>query len=93
VSKLIATEFVSLDGVMEDPGGSEDFEHGGWSFKFERGEEGDQFKLDVTLPSDAFCWAGSPIRALRKRGPPGQASSPTSSTPRPSSSSDHPRGP
>ena len=54
MSRVIATEFVSLDGVMEDPGGSEDFEHGGWSFKFERGEEGDQFKLDETMQSDAL---------------------------------------
>jgi dihydrofolate reductase len=54
VSSLIATEFVSLDGVMEDPGGSENFEHGGWSFKLERGEEGDQFKLNETLQSDAL---------------------------------------
>jgi dihydrofolate reductase len=54
VSKLIATEFVSLDGVMEDPGGSEEFEHGGWSFKVERGEEGNQFKLDETMQSDAL---------------------------------------
>jgi len=53
VSRLIATEFVSLDGVMEDPGGSEDFEHGGWSFEFERGE-GDRFKLDETLQSEAL---------------------------------------
>jgi len=39
---------------MEDPGGSENFEHGGWSFKFERGEEGDKFKLDETMQSDAL---------------------------------------
>jgi len=38
---------------MEDPGGSEDFEHGGWSFEFERGE-GDRFKLDETLQSEAL---------------------------------------
>jgi len=54
VGRLIATEFVSLDGVMEDPGGSEHFEHGGWSFKFDRGEEGDEFKLDETRQSDAL---------------------------------------
>jgi dihydrofolate reductase len=54
VGRLIATEFVSLDGVMEDPGGSENFEHGGWSFKFERGEEGDQFKVDETMQSYAL---------------------------------------
>jgi dihydrofolate reductase len=54
VGKLVVTEFVSVDGVMEDPGGAEDFEHGGWSFKFDRGPEGDKFKLDETLASDAL---------------------------------------
>jgi dihydrofolate reductase len=53
MGKLVVTEFVSLDGVMEDPGGSEDFEHGGWSFDFDRGEEGDKFKLDETMEAEA----------------------------------------
>jgi dihydrofolate reductase len=39
---------------MEDPGGSEDFKYGGWSFEFSRGEEGDQFKLDEALDADAL---------------------------------------
>ncbi|MGH2953799.1 MAG: dihydrofolate reductase family protein [Solirubrobacterales bacterium] len=54
MGRIVVTEFVSLDGVMEDPGGSEDFKYGGWSFEFERGDEGDQFKLDETLSSDAL---------------------------------------
>src|SRR5262245_17602633 len=54
MGKIVVTEFVSLDGVMEDPGGSEDFEHGGWSFEFSRGDEGDQFKLDETLETEAL---------------------------------------
>jgi dihydrofolate reductase len=54
MGRIVVTEFVSLDGVMEDPGGSEDFEHGGWSFQFSRGEEGDRFKLDETMGSDAL---------------------------------------
>jgi dihydrofolate reductase len=54
MGKVYVTEFVSLDGVFEDPGGSEDFEHGGWSFKFSRGEEGDRFKLDETMGTDAL---------------------------------------
>jgi dihydrofolate reductase len=54
VGKLIVTEFVSVDGVMEDPGGSESFEHGGWSFQYSRGEEGDKFKLDEALSSEAL---------------------------------------
>ncbi|HEY8001941.1 MAG: dihydrofolate reductase family protein [Vicinamibacteria bacterium] len=54
MGKIVVTEFVSLDGVMEDPGGSEDFKYGGWSFEFSRGEEGDQFKLDEALDADAL---------------------------------------
>jgi len=46
MGKIVATEFVSLDGVMEDPGGSEDFEYGGWTFEIDRGPGGDKFKLD-----------------------------------------------
>jgi len=54
MGKLIVTEFISLDGVIEDPGGSEDFAHGGWSFKYDRGDEGNKFKLDETMASDAL---------------------------------------
>ena len=54
MGKIVVTEFVSLDGVMEDPGGAEDFKHGGWSFAFNRGDEGDKFKLDETLASKAL---------------------------------------
>ena len=54
MGRIVITEFVSLDGVMEDPGGSENFEHGGWSFEFSRGEEGDRFKLDETMETDAL---------------------------------------
>src|SRR3954471_15754564 len=54
MGKIILTEFMSLDGVVEDPGGAEDFEHGGWSFEFSRGDEGDRFKLDEALGADAL---------------------------------------
>ena len=54
MGKIVVTEFVSLDGVMEDPGGSENFKHGGWSFQIERGSEGDQFKVDETMNSEAL---------------------------------------
>jgi dihydrofolate reductase len=54
MGKIVVTEFISLDGVMEDPGGSENFKYGGWSFEFERGEEGDKFKLDEALEADAL---------------------------------------
>jgi len=54
VGRIVVTEFVSLDGVMEDPGGSENFGQGGWSFKISRGDEGDKFKLDETFGSEAL---------------------------------------
>jgi dihydrofolate reductase len=54
MGRIVVTEFVSLDGVMEAPGGGEDFEHGGWSFEIDRGPEGDKFKLDETQRSDAL---------------------------------------
>ena len=53
MGKIVVTEFVSLDGVMEDPGGSENFKHGGWTFQIDRGEEGDKFKLDETMAAKA----------------------------------------
>jgi dihydrofolate reductase len=46
MGKLVVSEFVSLDGVAEDPGGAEGFAHGGWAFKFDRGPEGDRFKAE-----------------------------------------------
>jgi dihydrofolate reductase len=54
VGRIVVTEFVSLDGVMEDPGGAENFKHGGWSFEISRGEEGDKFKLDEAFASEAL---------------------------------------
>jgi dihydrofolate reductase len=54
MGRIVVSEFVSLDGVVEDPGGAEDFKYGGWSFEFKRGEEGEKFKLDETLEAEAL---------------------------------------
>jgi dihydrofolate reductase len=54
MGRIVVTEFVSLDGVVEDPGGSEDFKYGGWSFEFERGDEGNAFKFEETRNSAAM---------------------------------------
>ena len=54
MGRIVVTEFASLDGVVEDPGGSENFKHGGWSFEIDRGEEGNKFKLDEALEADAL---------------------------------------
>jgi dihydrofolate reductase len=53
VGRIVVTEFVSLDGIMEDPGGAEGYEHGGWSFQVSRGDEGDKFKLDELVDAEA----------------------------------------
>jgi dihydrofolate reductase len=52
MGKLVVTEFVSVDGVFEDPGGSEDYEHGGWTFEYDRGDDGDKFKLDELMEAE-----------------------------------------
>jgi dihydrofolate reductase len=54
MGKIVVTEFVSLDGVIEDPGGAEDYRHGGWTFKFDRGSDGDKFKLDEAMGAQAL---------------------------------------
>jgi dihydrofolate reductase len=49
MGQIVVTEFVSLDGVFEDPGGSENYEYGGWTFEYDRGDEGNTFKLDELM--------------------------------------------
>src|SRR5919205_3285816 len=50
--RLVVTEFVTLDGVIEDPGGAEKSPYGGWAFRFERGPDGDKFKFDELMAAD-----------------------------------------
>jgi dihydrofolate reductase len=54
MGRIVVTEFISVDGVIEDPGGAEDYKHGGWAFEFDRGEDGNKFKLDETNDSAAL---------------------------------------
>ena len=53
MGNVVVTEFITLDGVVQDPGGTGEMERGGWSFEYNRGEEGDKFKLDELMASDA----------------------------------------
>jgi dihydrofolate reductase len=53
MGRIVVTEFVSLDGVIEAPGGGEDYKHGGWTFEIERGPEGNKFKLDELVEAEA----------------------------------------
>jgi dihydrofolate reductase len=54
MGKLVVTEFITLDGVVEDPGGSEKTANGGWAFRFDRGPEGDRVKLEELRAADAM---------------------------------------
>src|SRR5438874_2493601 len=58
MGRIIATEFVSLDGVVEAPGGGEDFEYAGWSFEIDRGEEGNKFNHDEEAHTTPVVQAG-----------------------------------
>ena len=53
MANIVVTEFITLDGVVEDPGGAESLDRGGWAFQFERGPEGDKFKYDEIMAADA----------------------------------------
>ncbi|WUH97597.1 dihydrofolate reductase family protein [Spirillospora sp. NBC_00431] len=53
MGKIVVTEFISMDGVVEAPGG-EDFKYPNWSFEFDRGPDGEQFKTDEALAAEAL---------------------------------------
>jgi dihydrofolate reductase len=52
-AKVVVTEYISIDGVIQDPGGTGEYERGGWTFDYERGEDGDRFKLEELMAADA----------------------------------------
>jgi dihydrofolate reductase len=54
MGRIVVTEFISLDGVIEAPGGGEDYKYGGWTFEVDRGDVGNQFKLEETMSSAAL---------------------------------------
>src|SRR5260221_12784012 len=70
MGKVVVTEFVTLDGVIESPGGGEGFAHDGWSFKFNRGDEADKFKSDELMPADAQLLARSTYQIFARAWPP-----------------------
>ncbi len=54
MGSIVVTEYISLDGVIEAPGGTEDFRHVNWAMEFNRGPEGQRFKDEETLASEAL---------------------------------------
>jgi dihydrofolate reductase len=54
MGRIVITEYMSVDGVVEAPSGTESFERVGWADDFSRGPEGDAYKVDETMASDAL---------------------------------------
>ena len=52
MGRIVVTEFISMDGVIEDPGGAEDYKYGSWTFEFNRGDDGNKFKLDELMEAE-----------------------------------------
>ena len=52
MGKIVATEFITLDGVIDDPGGQHGG-RGGWAFQYDRGEAGNAFKCEELIAADA----------------------------------------
>ncbi len=69
MGKLVVTEYMTLDGVIEAPGGGEDFVHAGWTFRIKRGPEGDAFKLDETRRSDALVFGRATYEGMAAAWP------------------------
>ena len=80
MGKLVVTEFVSLDGVFEDPGGAEGYEHGGWTFEYDRGDDGDKFKLDEVMEAQVQLLGRVTYEGFATPGRLARARSRTSST-------------
>ncbi len=87
MGKLVVTEFVSVDGVFEDPGGAEDYEHGGWTFEYDRGDDGNKFKLDELMEAEVQLLGRNTYEGFAEAWPSREGASPTSSTATRSSSS------
>src|SRR3954467_50706 len=69
MGKVVVSQFISVDGVVEDPGGSERWERGGWAFKFDRGREGDAVKLDEGMASDALLLGRTTYKGFAEAWP------------------------
>lgn len=54
--KIVTTQYISLDGVIEDPVGMEASGLGDWTGPYRRGPAGDAFKLDELAGADAMIY-------------------------------------
>ena len=71
MGRIVVSALVPLDGVMEDPAGAEGTSHGAWTFRSNRGDEGDRFKLDELLDAEAQLPGRVTCRTFAKACRPG----------------------
>jgi dihydrofolate reductase len=69
MGRIVVTEFVSIDGVMQDPGGDSNWKHAGWTFKIESGKEGADFKFNETRDSEALLLGRVTYQGFAKAWP------------------------
>src|SRR4029450_12900228 len=69
MGNLVVTEFVSVDGVFQDPGGVGEIDRRGWSFKAEHGEEFDEFKSDELMAADVQLLGRTTYEGFAKAWP------------------------
>jgi dihydrofolate reductase len=69
MGRIVVTEFMSIDGVMEAPGGDDGFVRGAWSFEFDRGDDGNQFKADETFGAEALLLGRKTYEGFAKAWP------------------------
>jgi dihydrofolate reductase len=69
VGSIVVSQFVTMDGVFQDPGGSGEFDRGGWAFKFNRGPEGDKFKFDEVMAAGALLLGRQTYEGFAKAWP------------------------
>ena len=53
MGRIVVTEFISLDGVVEAPGGA-DFKYPNWSFAYDRGDDGERYKEEEALAASTL---------------------------------------
>jgi len=69
MGRIVVTEFISLDGVAEAPGGGEDFKYGGWAFAVDRGDDGNEFKTGETMDAEGMLLGRRTYEGFAKAWP------------------------
>jgi hypothetical protein len=68
MGKIIVSENVTLDGVIQDPAGDEGFRAGGWVGLIGNSPQLAKLALDEALAAGPSCWAGGAMSGLPRGG-------------------------